>query len=370
MQPTKICRDRRYGVSCGASSRSSARPIPALSRHFGFPPVQPATLSGLSQPTRDGPPHPGAPGLHRRAAQTGSARPAWLSPGRYGASGQPRWTPRRVPHQRRRHRHAMAGGALHPDHFRAASDSGAGSHVASVPFRILGFHCDNGSEFLNYTVARLLNKLLVEFTKSRPYRTTDNALVEGKNGAVIRKHIGYGAIPAEHAEAFQKFYAACFNPYLNHHRPCGFATLEWGARPAPPPLSSAGLLHSLRKADFAARLERIPQTGHHGGVAPPASLADQRHRRRPAHAEGQNCSASPLPVHPNFGSAGFLERWAGKGGSVAAPFPRTPIPGSHFLRKEASLAQSLPIFQAHLALESNPGFRLISRLENAWAFLC
>ena len=98
------------------------------------------------------------------------------------------------------------------------------------PFRILGFHCDNGSEFLNHTVARLLNKLLVEFTKSRPYRTTDNALVEGKNGAVIRKHIGYGAIPAMHADAFQKFYTAYFNPYLNYHRPCGFATLEWGAR--------------------------------------------------------------------------------------------------------------------------------------------
>lgn len=91
------------------------------------------------------------------------------------------------------------------------------------PFRILGFHCDNGSEFLNHRVAKLLNKLLVEFTKSRPYRTTDNALVEGKNGAVVRKHIGYGPIGAEHAEAFQKFYTTQFNPYLNFHRPCGFA---------------------------------------------------------------------------------------------------------------------------------------------------
>ena len=98
------------------------------------------------------------------------------------------------------------------------------------PFQIRGFHCDNGSEFLNHRVARLLNKLLVEFTKSRPYRTTDNALVEGKNGAVIRKHIGYGPIPAQHAEAFQKFYTTLFNPYLNYHRPCGFATLEIGVR--------------------------------------------------------------------------------------------------------------------------------------------
>jgi hypothetical protein len=99
------------------------------------------------------------------------------------------------------------------------------------PFRIRGFHCDNGSEFLNHRVARLLNKLLVEeFTKSRAYRTTDNALVEGKNGAVVRKHIGHGPIGAEHAEAFQKFYAAYFNPYLNFHRPCGFAQVRVLAR--------------------------------------------------------------------------------------------------------------------------------------------
>jgi hypothetical protein len=49
--------------------------------------------------------------------------------------------------------------------------------------------------------------------------------VEGKNGAVIRKLIGYGHIPAEHAEALQKFYAQFLNPYLNFHRPCGFATV-------------------------------------------------------------------------------------------------------------------------------------------------
>jgi hypothetical protein len=99
------------------------------------------------------------------------------------------------------------------------------------PFRIVGFHCDNGSEFLNHTVVQLLNKLLVEeFTKSRAYRTTDNALVEGKNGAVVRKQIGYGPIASEHAEALQKFYAAYFNPYLNFHRPCGYATVTINAR--------------------------------------------------------------------------------------------------------------------------------------------
>src|SRR5579864_1861602 len=99
------------------------------------------------------------------------------------------------------------------------------------PFRILGFHCDNGSEFLNHLVVQLLNKLLVEeFTKSRAYHTTDNALVEGKNGAVVRKQIGFGPIGAEHAEVLQKFYVAFFNPYLNFHRPCGYATIATDSR--------------------------------------------------------------------------------------------------------------------------------------------
>jgi hypothetical protein len=94
------------------------------------------------------------------------------------------------------------------------------------PFRILGFHCDNGSEYINHTVVKLLNKLLVEeFTKSRACRSTDNALVEGKNGAVVRKQIGYGPIGTRHAEALQKFFTAYLNPYLNFHRPCGFATI-------------------------------------------------------------------------------------------------------------------------------------------------
>jgi hypothetical protein len=72
--------------------------------------------------------------------------------------------------------------------------------------------------------------LVEEFTKSRAYRTTDNALVEGKNGAVVRKHIGYGPFGAEHAEAFQKFYTAHLNPYLNFHRPCGLATIQVNPR--------------------------------------------------------------------------------------------------------------------------------------------
>ncbi|MBL8218828.1 MAG: transposase family protein [Bryobacterales bacterium] len=95
--------------------------------------------------------------------------------------------------------------------------------MEQFPFRIRGFHSDNGSEFINHTVAKLLKKLLAEQTKSRPRRSNDNGLVECKNGAVIRKHMGYGHIAAEHAEAINAFYQRHFNPYLNFHRPCGVA---------------------------------------------------------------------------------------------------------------------------------------------------
>ena len=98
------------------------------------------------------------------------------------------------------------------------------------PFRIRGFHSDNGSEFINHTVSKLLNKLLVEQTKSRPRHSNDNGLAETKNGWVIRKHIGYGHIASQHAEAFQQFYREHFNPYLNFHRPCGVPEMQLTAK--------------------------------------------------------------------------------------------------------------------------------------------
>jgi transposase InsO family protein len=98
--------------------------------------------------------------------------------------------------------------------------------MRQFPFRIKGFHTDNGSEFINRTVAELLNKLLIEQTKSRPRQSGDNGLVETKNGAVIRKHIGYGYIDAGHADSINSFYREYLNPYLNYHRPCAQADVE------------------------------------------------------------------------------------------------------------------------------------------------
>jgi hypothetical protein len=95
--------------------------------------------------------------------------------------------------------------------------------LEQYPFVVWNFHSDNGSEYINVRVARLLQKMIVEQTKSRSRHTNDNALVEGKN-TIIRKHMGYMHIPKRHAKTINQFYHDYFITYLNFHRPCAFAT--------------------------------------------------------------------------------------------------------------------------------------------------
>jgi len=80
------------------------------------------------------------------------------------------------------------------------------------------------SQVVNRVVAELLNTLLIEFIKSRPRHTNDQALVEGKNGSIVRKQMGHGYIPRSKADKIQRFCKQTLNVYLNFHRPCGFAT--------------------------------------------------------------------------------------------------------------------------------------------------
>ncbi len=91
------------------------------------------------------------------------------------------------------------------------------------PFCIFEFHADNGSEFINRVVAKLLNKLHIELSKSRSRHSNDNALVEAKNGSVVRKFYGRNYIPGKYAKVINEFNLKYFNLYLNYHRPCGFA---------------------------------------------------------------------------------------------------------------------------------------------------
>ena len=92
----------------------------------------------------------------------------------------------------------------------------------NYPFLIREVHADNGSEYINHVVVKLLRTLLIVLTKSRPRHANDNALVETKNGWVLRKWMGYQFIPQRYAARINQFYTGCFNEYLNFHRPCAF----------------------------------------------------------------------------------------------------------------------------------------------------
>jgi transposase InsO family protein len=94
----------------------------------------------------------------------------------------------------------------------------------AFPFVICGFHSDNGSEYINHKVAKLLEKLRIEQTKSRSRQTNDNALAESKNASTVRKYLGYSHIPQHFASQVNAFTVELLSPYLNFHRPCHFPT--------------------------------------------------------------------------------------------------------------------------------------------------
>lgn len=102
--------------------------------------------------------------------------------------------------------------------------------IDSFPFKIINFHSDNGSEYINQMVARLLNKLNIDMTKSRSRHSNDNALAEGKNAAIVRKTFGYSHIPQYFAAQINEFNVSALNPYINYHRPCLYPTTTVDAK--------------------------------------------------------------------------------------------------------------------------------------------
>ena len=131
-----------------------------------------------------------------------------------------------------------------------------GQMLADFPFRILGFHADNGSEYVNHQVAAMLTKLNIEFTRSRPRHSNDNGLVETKNGGVIRKLFGYIHIPQHHAVRFNTFCRDILNPYLNFHRPCLFAS------DLADPKKPGRIKRVYRKRDVMTPLDKLTSLPH------------------------------------------------------------------------------------------------------------
>jgi transposase InsO family protein len=173
-------------------------------------------------------------------------------------------------------------------------------------FEIRGFHSDSGSEYVNHDVAQLLNKLHVEFTKSRPRQTNDNALVESKNGAVIRKLMGYSHIPQKHATTINRFYTEALNPYLNFHRPCYFAVDTIDAKgKVRKTYPHEQIMTPWEKLQSIRRLGGPAQARAHVRVSRTPGPHTERHRGREARPERWKDAVSILPAQ-----AGVMARTA------------------------------------------------------------
>jgi hypothetical protein len=88
-----------------------------------------------------------------------------------------------------------------------------------IPFRILGIDSDNDGAFINETLLNFCKQQQIEFTRSRAYRKNDQAWVEQKNGAVVRRLVGYdrfsGVIAGQtlaHLYQHSRLYVNYFQP--------------------------------------------------------------------------------------------------------------------------------------------------------------
>lgn len=101
-----------------------------------------------------------------------------------------------------------------------AAVAGIESARQRLPFRLLGIDSDNGSEFINWHMARYAKKHEVTFTRSRPYRKNDQAHVEQKNWTAIRQLVGYRRMEtSEQLELLNDLYTNEWRLYLNFFQP-------------------------------------------------------------------------------------------------------------------------------------------------------
>lgn len=153
---------------------------------------------------------------------------------------------------------------------------------AAMPFALAGLDTDNDSVFINETLKAYCEANRIEFTRSRPYRKNDQAYVEQKNGAVVRRLVGYrrlAGLPA--ARELARLYASA-RLFVNFFQP-SFKLLEKrrdGAlvkkRYDTPATPCQRLLADARTpSDVRTKLEVLQKQ-----LDPVSLLHDIRHRQR------------------------------------------------------------------------------------------
>jgi len=90
---------------------------------------------------------------------------------------------------------------------------------SDLPFAMLGVDTDNDSAFMNQIVFDYCKRNGLEQTRSRAYKKNDQAWVEQKNGAIVRRLVGYGRLSGMAAtQALARLYAVS-RLYINFFQP-------------------------------------------------------------------------------------------------------------------------------------------------------
>lgn len=138
----------------------------------------------------------------------------------------------------------------------------------ALPIPLLGLHTDNGSEFLNHILVPWCREKSVTFTRGRPYRKNDQAYVEQRNGAVLRRYVGYerfathaafAALQAVHERL--RLYVNFFQPIrklVSKERRGAKARKRYDTAQTPyRRLLASGVLTAERRAELDAQYRRL-----------------------------------------------------------------------------------------------------------------
>src|ERR1022692_1179340 len=272
--------------------------VPEPGRHFGVAHLQSPGLENLRECAGAHNAHPGAPGVHRRAAETGPAGATRLSAGGHGAPGSPRWQARGIPHQRGRYGDAMAGGGLRGDHQRKPPGAGVGEHAPpiSVPHlglslrQRIGVYQSAGGPDAEQVIGGVH-----QITGLPDHRQRSGGGQKRSGGAQA-----YRLRP--HRERACRSLAEVLHRLLQPLSELSSAVRichggHRSTRQAQTPLPGERLPHSLRKIGVAEEVEGILEARDNRGSAGAAVQRTQRYRSGTAHAEGQTGIVGQMPEH-------------------------------------------------------------------------
>lgn len=237
----------------------------------------------------------------------------------------------------------------------------------SMPFPLRGLDIDNGSEFLNETLLHYCVGHGIELTRSRPYHKNDQAWVEQKNGAVVRRLVGYRRFEGlEAAQALSRLYAAS-RLFVNFFQP-SFKLAEKtrvGARVSKryhaPLTPCARLLASEAVAEqVKVRLREIAET------LDPLRLLDEIRKMQhhlAALADGEQ-PHTPLSPHEDLGRflASLSTAWCA--GEVRPTHCAKPRPSRQWRTRTDPFASVWPELCRCLEVEPDQtGLQLFERLQ-------